>query len=189
MLRRTRRDELLDALADHVQRYGLEGASVRNLAAAAGVAHNTLTHHFGTRSELVTAIFERLAQRVADTHGQPLSSAQFQRKRLHRAWAQLAEGTGETLWPVFFEILGTAIREPDQHQTFLNHLAQDWVYPLADDLVRVGQRRKDALALATLVIAAMRGLIIDSVSGGDPTRIAGALDLLSQFATANLPDA
>jgi len=38
-------EDLLDALVDHVQRYGLESAGFRTPAVAAGVRRNTLTHH------------------------------------------------------------------------------------------------------------------------------------------------
>lgn len=174
-----RRDELLDALADHVLASGLEGTSFRTLAAAAGVRHNTLTHHFGSRSELLALVFERIARRMsAPTPG---AARATDAARVKDTWTRLTSPPFASLWPAFFEVLGAALRRPEQHEEFLRHVTQDWTTPLAEELVAGGRPRREALATATFVVATMRGLVIDAVSGGDPRRIRDALGLLSTF--------
>lgn len=170
-----RRDELLDVLADHVQSHGIGAASIRTLAAAAGVAHNTLTHHFGSRAELVNAIFERISQRLlAPDQTGSASPAE----RLRGTWSTITGSPYATTWPVFYELVGLALRAPEEHRGFLERVAHGWVRPLADELVALGHPEPDALASATFVVATVRGLVLDLVCGGEPARVQAALDLL-----------
>lgn len=182
-----RREQLLDILVDHVLRHGLDGASFRTLAAAAGVRHNTLTHHFGSRSELFAAIFERLAQRMA-APPVPQTSDRTRADRMRDTWERLTSDPFATVWPVFFEVLGAALRAPDQHAAFLHHVATDWSAQIADELIAEGRPQRDALALSTFLVASVRGLVIDASSGGDPARVQDAFELLIEVARTYLDD-
>jgi AcrR family transcriptional regulator len=177
----SRRDELLDVLADHVQHSGLEEPSLRELAEAAGVPHITLIHHFGSRSELMAEIFGRINERTSGLASlQPGASYQ---ERLATMWATLTGAGHREVWATFFELLGSALRAPEQHREFLNHTATDWTVPLMAELIEAGFGGADAARTATFVVAAVRGLVIDSLAGGDPERINGAFDLLMGIVT------
>jgi len=178
-----RRSELLDALADHVQRSGLSGTSLRSLAAAAGVRHNTLTHHFGSRSELLAAVFERIAQRMSTVPEQPHPGAgtDAQSKRLRDVWGQLTASSFLSTWSAFYEVLGMSLRNPEGHAVFLRHVTTDWTEPLTQHLVSLGRPRPESEAAATFVVATMRGLVMDALSGGDDERLQRALALLESF--------
>lgn len=174
-----RREELLEVLTDHVQAHGLEAASIRTLAAAAGVAHNTLTHHFGSRSELLAAIFERLTSRIP-TGPAPTVDASLP-ERLRATWTQLSSPPHTSIWPVFYEMLGVALRAPEQHRAYLTRVSEGWTIPLAEEQIAAGRPRREALASATFVVATVRGLVIDALCGGDPERIADALAMLADL--------
>ena len=179
-----RREVLLDALADHVLAVGLESTSYRSLAAAAGVRHNTLTHHFGSRSELLAAVFERIAQRLAapaESPGSPRAD------RLRAVWAQMTSAPFASVWPTFFEVLGAAMRAPDQHGAFLRHVTEDWSTRLAGELEVDGASEREALAAATFLVASVRGLVMDLGSGGDRQRVNDAFELLVTFVEAHSP--
>jgi AcrR family transcriptional regulator len=60
-----RREELADALWRVVMRDGIEGASVRGVAAEAGWSTGALRHYFATRSELLTFAMELVVERVS----------------------------------------------------------------------------------------------------------------------------
>ncbi len=66
-LENTRAAILISAL-EHFARSGFEGASVRNIAAQAGVNHGMIRHIYGTKEELwreaITFLFERLDAEV-----------------------------------------------------------------------------------------------------------------------------
>ncbi|HSX69251.1 TetR/AcrR family transcriptional regulator [Nocardioides sp.] len=174
-----RREELLELLTDHVQQHGLEGASIRTLATAAGVAHNTLTHHFGSRTELLAAVFERLSSRIPTGPAPTVDTAPTE--RLRATWAALLTHPQVSTWPVFYEVLSVALRSPEEHRTYLTRVSEGWTAPLAAELVAAGRSQRDALASATFVVAAVRGLVIDALCGGDRERIEDALALLADF--------
>lgn len=59
-----RRAELLERLADHLLAHGLQGASLRPLAAAVGTSDRMLLHYFADKEELLTASLNLVSQRL-----------------------------------------------------------------------------------------------------------------------------
>ncbi|MEO0398830.1 MAG: TetR/AcrR family transcriptional regulator [Pseudomonadota bacterium] len=57
---------LLAALADYVLKNGLNSASLRPMAKAAGTSDRMLIYHFGSKDELITEVTWRLAADLAD---------------------------------------------------------------------------------------------------------------------------
>jgi TetR/AcrR family transcriptional repressor of bet genes len=60
----TRRDALVRAALDSLAANGHEGASVRKIAAIAGVSPGLINHHFATIDELIAQAYEHLAMRL-----------------------------------------------------------------------------------------------------------------------------
>lgn len=182
--RSKRRDALLDAAVDHVVDHGLAGLSIRSLADALGVAHNTVTYHFGSRAELLQALFTRLAQRIRRTSAvggsDPACLDAFARAEITATWQWLSAEERRGMWTTFFEVFALAIREPDTYRGFLDHVAEDWVNPLADQMGAAGFSDDAARARATLVVAAVRGLVLElqSTTPDQRDRVDGAIDAL-----------
>ncbi|MEO6471696.1 MAG: helix-turn-helix domain-containing protein [Aeromicrobium sp.] len=181
----TRYDDLLDRAVDHVIESGMPSLSVRRLADALGVAHNTITYHFGTRSQLLEAIFGRLAEHIrrdtsADELGEYDNIEQAARARITATWDWLTDPAHRPVWTTFFEVFALAIREPATYRGFLDHVANDWVHPLAEEMLAVGMDRPLADARATLLVATVRGLVIELQAAADPDlpRIHNALEAL-----------
>ncbi|MGP1358633.1 TetR/AcrR family transcriptional regulator [Roseicyclus sp.] len=59
------RSPMLDAMADHVLGHGLNTASLRPLAQAAGTSDRMLIYYFGSKDALIGALLEHLAARMA----------------------------------------------------------------------------------------------------------------------------
>ena len=59
---RLSRETLLPKLAAHVIEHGLQGASLRPLAKAAGTSDRMLLYHFGSKDALVEALLDYLAR-------------------------------------------------------------------------------------------------------------------------------
>ncbi len=68
---RMSRESLLPALAAHVLEHGMEHASLRPLAKAAGTSDRMLIYHFGSKEQLVDDVLAY----VADTYRQLLDDA------------------------------------------------------------------------------------------------------------------
>ena len=60
------RADLLAAAADYVTTHGQAALSVRAIARAAGVTHATVTHHFGSREGLLSALATQGYELLAD---------------------------------------------------------------------------------------------------------------------------
>lgn len=60
-----KREDILEELADHVLENGLDGASLRPLAAAIGTSDRMLLYYFPDKATLVSAILQCVAQRLA----------------------------------------------------------------------------------------------------------------------------
>ncbi|MEM8953504.1 MAG: TetR/AcrR family transcriptional regulator [Verrucomicrobiota bacterium] len=58
-----RTPQILDAFARCVARYGLEGASLEQIAEEAGVKRSLLRHYLGNRDEMIVALAERVVER------------------------------------------------------------------------------------------------------------------------------
>lgn len=187
-----RYDELLNLAVDHVIEKGVPGLSIRTLADALGVAHNTVTYHFGNRAQLLEAIFSRLAERIraeteAASPAAPDSNKGDARSRIETTWAWLRDPAHRPMWSTFFEVLGMAAREPQTYRGFLDHVANDWVEPLSEEIHALGADTAQAEARATMLVATIRGLMIEIQIARDPDlrRIAdaftGLLDVVDSW--------
>lgn len=59
------KEDMLSALADHVLQHGLNTASLRPMAAAAGTSDRMLIYHFGNKDRLIGELLDYLANRMA----------------------------------------------------------------------------------------------------------------------------
>jgi len=69
MAKRSRKptdDRLLDTAIEQFGRNGLEGASTRAIAAAAGTAMSSITYHYGGKEGLYLAAARRIAEQIAE---------------------------------------------------------------------------------------------------------------------------
>lgn len=70
------RDRILDAAERlFAERGGVDGASMRDLAAAAGVRLSQLSYHFGSKEALYRAVFARRAHALAGARAEALEAA------------------------------------------------------------------------------------------------------------------
>jgi AcrR family transcriptional regulator len=170
-----RRAELLDAVVGYATEHGFSGLSWRPVAAAVGVSATTLVHHFGTKEQLLEAILGRLRDRmVAATSdlagGQPgLATA------ARAAWTQTSGPQQEAEFRLFFAVYGRALQAPQQFAEFLERVVADWMSALVE-AQGPGTDPATATRAATLVIATIRGLLLDLLATGDRTRVQDAAE-------------
>src|SRR5215475_4329729 len=76
MAKKTRKpidDRLLDTAIEQFGRNGLEGASTRAIAAAAGTAMSSITYHYGGKEGLYLAAARRIAELIGARMGARLA--------------------------------------------------------------------------------------------------------------------
>lgn len=178
------RDRILDACVDHALAHGLPDR-LEPFAAASGASTRMLIYHFGTRDALLRETLVRARRRQRDFFGglvaprpdEPYPST------LRRAWQVMTGPAGRPYLSMFGRLREDAGGRlwPD----FRREATTDWLRPLEDGMRSVGRPE-----LATLVLAVVRGLIMDIEATGDVPRADRAFDdFLAALASVTSPGA
>jgi AcrR family transcriptional regulator len=170
-----RRAELLDALVDFAIDHGFAELSWRPIASTLGVSPTTLVHHFGTKARMLEAIQARLRVRMF-VAARELAGEQPDLPTAARAvWTRASDPEQGAEFRLFFAIYGRALQDPQQFAGFLEHVVADWMSALRD---AQGPDTDPATATrtATLVIATIRGLLLDLLATGDRPRVQDAAE-------------
>jgi len=167
------RDDLLGAILTYVLEAGLADLSLRPLASAVSASPRTLLYHFGSKDALVLAVFAEAGRRQANLlDGWYARSAEYDAPTLLlRAWQWLVAPRHERLLRLLFEAYGLALADRKRYGPFLRASSRDWVAPFARALEARGFSRERAAALATLLVAVMRGLLLDVLATGERARV------------------
>ncbi len=183
-----RRTELLDRAVDYVLAQGLAQLSLRPLAKATGASPRLLLYYFGSKEALVVEILRRGRARQTETMANlKLKSTLSPREVTRIIWRHFSEPRWEPLMRLFFEVYGLALQDRARFPGFLESAVDDWLAALETCCRRPGFSRDDARALATVMIAGFRGLLLDLCATHDRARIDRAVDVwLSMLDAASL---
>jgi AcrR family transcriptional regulator len=159
-----RRKELLDAAVDYAIGSGIADLSLRPLAADLHTQAPVLLHHFGSKEALLVKVLngvrERLRRIAREAREDDPSGG------LEAVWRWAAGAEHDALFRLFFEGYALALRRPDLYAEFLDTVVQDWLDDLSPSM---------DVATATLVVASVRGLLLDLLATGDRERVDAAV--------------
>lgn len=164
-----RRTELLESAYRHALRHGLAGMSLRPLARAVGSSPRVLLYLFGSKDGLVRALLERaradelaLLQAVRRDQGTLAEAAAA-------LWRWLAAPEHARVLTLWTEAYARSLAEPDGAWAgFAAQTVDDWLALLADFGSDPTER--------TLVLAVLRGAVLDLLATGDHARITPAVE-------------
>jgi AcrR family transcriptional regulator len=164
------RDRILDACVDHALVHGLPDR-LEPFAAASGTSSRMLIYHFGTRDKLLRETLGRARQRQRDIFGELLSPrlGEPYLSTLRRAWQVMTGPAGRPYLSMFGRLREDA--EQELWPGFRRESTTDWLQPLEN-----GMRSIDRPELGTLVLAVVRGLIMDIETTDDASRADQAFD-------------
>ncbi|WP_328912239.1 MULTISPECIES: TetR/AcrR family transcriptional regulator [unclassified Streptomyces] len=158
------KDRLLDACTDYALAHGLPDR-LEPLATATGTSARMLIYHFGTRDALLRAVLGHARRRQLDTFGDLLRVRPDEpyTATLDRAWTSITGSAGRPYLRMFGQLRESAEQRlwPDFRRT----ATTDWLGPLEDGLRGIGRPE-----LATLVLAVIRGLLMDLDATADAAR-------------------
>jgi AcrR family transcriptional regulator len=163
-----------DDLADH----GLVDFSLRRAARAAGTTHKVLLYYFAGADDL-------LSQAVV----------QLRARRIERSLAAMIPGAdGSTLaarvravWPILVgeearvldQAIGLAMYDADRYAE-LGHGASKQYLPALLAICPEGWSERRKLEVAEMILAVLRGFLVDARTSGDTKGIAAGFDALSR---------
>jgi AcrR family transcriptional regulator len=164
------RDRILDACVDHALAHGLPDR-LEPFAAASGVSTRMLIYHFGTRDTLLRETLERARRRQRLFFGELVSPRPDEPylSTLRRAWQIMTGPEGRPYLSMFGRLRKNA--EQQLWPGFPREATTDWLQPLED-----GMRTTGHPELGTLVLAVVRGLIMDLEATADEPRANQAFD-------------
>jgi AcrR family transcriptional regulator len=160
-----RRERTLASAADYVLEHGLEGLSLRPLAAALGTSTRMLLYDFESKERLVDEVLAEIRRRLAErlAEGGPAT--------LGEIWDWVSAEERAPFMRVFFETHVHALAHPEAHA--------ERGRPMIDDWRRFLESRWEPEPLdpatATLFVAVIRGLLLDRLTATDPERVDAAL--------------
>jgi AcrR family transcriptional regulator len=164
------RDRILDACVDYALAHGLPDR-LEPFAAATGTSTRMLIYHFGTRDALLRETLKRARRRQRDFFGELVSPRPDEPylSTLRQAWRVMTGPAGRPYLSMFGKLRDNA--EQQLWPGFRREATTDWLQPFEDGMRSIGRPE-----LATLVLAVVRGLIMDIEATGDVSRADQAFD-------------
>jgi len=145
-----KRSDLIDHMADFVLARGLAAASLRPLAAAAGISDRMLLYYFKDKPAVIAAVLHCLAQRLTTRLSASASPQPLPAGRLRRHLFQLT--SSDEVWPymqLWLEIAARAARGDAFFFAVGHQIGQGFLGWIAAQLE--GANPTEALRLLTLV--------------------------------------
>jgi AcrR family transcriptional regulator len=173
------RDELALAAADWVIEHGLADLSLRRLAAGIGTSHRMLLYHFGSKDELFQAILRAARTREQERAATPPEDPKAPRDNLRRTWEYLSGPREHAFWRFYFEIHGLALQNPERYPDVLHEGVHDWLGTTRELVIGNGATPEHATAVATLIVGAFRGLMLDLLQTGERKRVDAGFEVLA----------
>lgn len=162
--RSARAEELKAAAVAYLQTEGLFALTFRKLAAALGVAHNTLEHHFGSKEQLVGELLEELRAEQRGRIQGAVRGIQAERGAgavFATAWHELALAESTPLNYLFLEIVALAARDLEAWESFRADALDGWLHFIAGVLEEVGAPQESVGVLSSLILSVIRGLMVN----------------------------
>ncbi|GAA3216656.1 TetR/AcrR family transcriptional regulator [Dactylosporangium siamense] len=166
-----RRQALLESVTEDLAEHGLVDFSLRRAARAAGTTHKVLLYHFDGVDDLLVQAVDRLRARRIDNS---------------MAAAALRAGEGtlaariEALWPVLIDprsghrvleqSTGLAMYDPARYAKFGREATSQYLPPLLA-LCPPDWSERRRTEVAELILATLRGLLLNRVIGADPASV------------------
>jgi AcrR family transcriptional regulator len=158
------RRQLLDACTDYALEHGLPDR-LGPLAAAAGTSSRMLIYHFETRDALLREVLRQARRRQVAVFTELLSLRPGEPYLviLARAWSAISGPEGEPYLRIFSPLHDRA--GAPLWPGFRRTATTDWLAPLEAGMASLGRPE-----LATVVLAVIRGLLMDLGATGDVAR-------------------
>ncbi|HTX84059.1 MAG TPA: TetR/AcrR family transcriptional regulator [Streptosporangiaceae bacterium] len=171
-----RKQELLAAAYRYVLGNGLADMSLRPLAKAIGSSPRVLLFLFGSKEGLIRAL---LAQAREDElrYLEELRGNQLAREAGREVWSWLAAPSHRALLAFWVEgYARSLLGEPGPWAGFGRDTVNDWLELLAERQPPDSRDSPEAEAERTLLLAVLRGALLDLLATGDIDRVTAAVD-------------
>jgi TetR/AcrR family transcriptional repressor of nem operon len=163
------RENILDAGLDVMYRTGYQGATVRDICAAAGAPHGSFTNHFGSKEAFAEEVLDRFFAHNKEKVKEALDDKSLTpRHRLRRFLDIISEGLKANEWNrgcLIGDFSLQASSESERLRLRLDAIFQEWRAPFAACIAeaqRAGEIEAtfDPTDLAEFLLASWEGAIL-----------------------------
>jgi AcrR family transcriptional regulator len=174
------RARLREQAVDYVMTHGIGDLALRPLAKALKTNARMLIYHFGSREELLREVLDGLRERESARVQRWMTSGRRPRTMpefLRWYWRRISAPQARAAVKLVFELYALALRNPRQYPGVLEEPLAFW-----PKLVRaIGIQSEVDEVEATLLLAALRGLLLDLCATSDRRRTGAGLDMLARL--------
>ena len=179
------RARLRDQAVDYVLSHGFRDLALRPLAKALKTNARMLVYHFGSREGLMREILVGLRAlgdaRIRAWFEDPEKSRTLS-GFLRWYWKEMSAPKTRPALRLLFELYALALRHPKDYPGVLEDPLVHWKRVTR----RTSRQSKADEAMATLLLAATRGLLLDLCATGERARTEHALRLLAHFVESGI---
>jgi AcrR family transcriptional regulator len=175
-----RRAELLEAAYRYALEHGLADLSLRPLATAVGSSPRVLLYLFESKDGLVRALLARARadelEFLAELGEGGAGPADGLAAVAERTWFWLVAEQHRALLTLWAEAYTRSLVDPDgAWSQFARATVQDWLAVLAAAQPVAERDTEAGLAERTLMLAVLRGALLDLLATGDTERVTAAV--------------
>jgi AcrR family transcriptional regulator len=171
-----RRRELLERVTDDLAVNGLVDFSLRRAARAAGTTHKVLLYHFAGADDLLEQAVLRLrGRRIDKGMAAATTGSRSLSDRVRALWPILVGDEGFVL----DQAIGLAMYDPDRHSALGREASKQYL-PSLLSLCPPDWSDRRKLEVAEMILATLRGFLVDSRTSGDAVGIAAGFEALSR---------
>jgi AcrR family transcriptional regulator len=171
-----RRAELLEQVTDDLAANGLVDFSLRRAARAAGTTHKVLLYHFDSADDLLQqAVFRLRDRRISKGMAAAGQAGGTLADRVRAMWPILVGAEGEVL----DQAIGLSMYDTRRYAE-LGRGASKQYLPSLLSILPVGWPERRKLEVAEMILAVLRGFLVDSRTSGDADGIAAGFDALAR---------
>jgi AcrR family transcriptional regulator len=186
-----RKGELVQKLLAYSAEHGLSSMSLRPLAAAVGSSPRMLLYFFGSKEGLIREMLIRSRENQYQLVERWLAEASSPADRIERLWQWLADPEHAGVERLFFESYARSLHdEGGAWAGFGQTSVSDWLPFINRMLTAMAERPgSDADPMPTLVLASVRGLLLDLLATRDSARVGRAFGVLADLVRREAEDA
>jgi len=177
------REKLLAATLDYVATHGVGELSLRQLAAGIGSTHRVLLFHFGSKEALLAEVVAAVERQQRDFMEELTArgGAHSAIEHVRSMWERVSDPSLAPNVRLFFELSGQALQGREHTEQLLDSLIGLWLEPLPAMLVQGGAPKETAAEDGRIVLATVRGLLLDLLASGDRAGVDRAMERFLQY--------
>ncbi len=175
------RQQMLEKLADHLLAAGLQGTSLRPLAAAVGTSDRMLLYYFRDKNELMSSTLTLIAARLLQLLDKTRTKAMPFATLLPHLMRMMNAAPMRPYVKLWLELAALAGRDQEPYRSTARQILEAFINWTAAALAV--ERERDRRPLAALLLATIEGFVmLDAIGCDDSTQAAlqGVTRLLSK---------